>query len=286
MHLLIFLLSLAGSWLIISAFRPGLYRPAILALRARAPKRLTQTQIAVNAIALRLLPLVDIEPIKRTRLAEILSSLGHKETPEEFQARALAKSLLLATALVWSLLLSPYLGLGLMGAACFAAHSGQEKKLQGEMAQRQQRIERELPQLASTIRQNLNSTRDVSSILAAYRKVCGPVLRGEIDRTLNDMVTGNQERALKALEARVASPKLGQLVRGLVAVQRGDDQRTYFDMLAMEYRKSQNEEVSKILLQRPDQLNPYLGLLFLGLVLMITAALGTYIVQQLSILFA
>ena len=286
MQIIIFVLFTLGAMLVVFTLRPGLYGPAVRALRARAPGKPTQTERAIHVVSLRLLPFMDIEPIRRTRLAEILSSLGRGESPEAFMAQAVAKGLLLAAALSWSLLLSPYLGLGLMAGVCFAVYSGQEKKLRGEMEQRQQRIERELPQFASTIRQNLNSTHDVNAILSTYRKVCGPILKNEIDRTLNDMVTGNPERALKALEGRVASPKLGQLVRGLIAVLRGDDQRAYFDMLTMEYRKAQNEEVTKILLQRPDQLNPYLGLLFLGLVLMITAALGTYIIEQLNILFA
>lgn len=100
-----------------------------------------------------------------------------------------------------------------------------------------------------------------------------------------DMVTGNPERAVKALESRVASPKLGQVTRGLIAVLRGDDQRIYFDMLAAEFRKSQNEEVEKELLKRPSKLNPYMGLLFVCMCLMIAASLGTYMVQQMTAYF-
>lgn len=137
----------------------------------------------------------------------------------------------------------------------------------------------------STIRQSLNSTHDVVAILETYRKVCGPILRVEIERTLNDMVTGNPERALKAMEGRVASPQLGQLTRGLVSVPRGDDQRLYFDMLSAEYRKAQNEEVAKALLNRPAQLNKYMALLFVCMVLMIIASLGTYLAQQMGTFF-
>jgi hypothetical protein len=94
-----------------------------------------------------------------------------------------------------------------------------------------------------------------------------------------------QIERMKGAEGRVASPRLGQLTRGLVSVLRGDDQRMYFDMLASEYRKSQNEEVSKALLKRPEQLTKYIALLFVCMVLMIIASLGVYLVQQMGALF-
>jgi Flp pilus assembly protein TadB len=285
MKFLIFLLIAAGTYLTVSPLLSAVYRPAAAVLRLRAPRPLTQTQLAVAKIAGVIEPRVDLEPIKRMRLDEMLKSLGHPESPEAFEANALARAALTALSLLCLVLLNPILGVGLTVVCCLFLYYRQEKKLRKEMEERRQRIERELPQFASTIRQSLNSTCDVVSILETYQKVCGPALREEIHHTLNDMVTGNPERALKALEGRVASPRLGQLTRGLVSVLRGDDQRMYFDMLASEYRKSQNEEVSKALLKRPEQLTKYIALLFVCMVLMIIASLGVYLVQQMGALF-
>ena len=61
------------------------------------------------------------------------------------------------------------------------------KSLEMELAIKRSAIERELPQFASTIRQSLGTTRDIVAILTSYRRVCGPALAGEIDKTLNDM---------------------------------------------------------------------------------------------------
>lgn len=285
MQLIIFVLLALGGYLAASSVLPGVYAPAEAALRKRASKPLSQSELAVRAIAAKLQPFMDVEPVKRIRMEGMLRSLGRTESPELFQAQALAKALLISAGLSVLLLASPFLGAALMALLCVTLYSSQFKRLERELAAKRQRIERELPQFASTIRQSLNSTHDVVSILSAYRRVCGPVLREEIGRTLNDMVTGNTERALKALESRVSSAKLGQLVRGLIAVQRGDDQRVYFDMLAAEYRRSQNEEVTKALLKRPEELTPYIALLFGGMALMIAAALGTYIVQQFTLYF-
>lgn len=286
MKLLIFIFISTGMFLLMTAALPGVYHPAELALRRRAPKPLTQSQAAVQKLATWICPKMDIEPVKRIRIEEQLRSLGHQESPEMFQAVTLARALITSSACLVIVPISVPFGLALTVITCLVLYNSQGNKLNKLMAEKRQKIERELPQFASTIRQSLNSTHDVVAMLETYRKVCGPALHDEIDHTLNDILTGNTERALKAMEGRVSSAKLGQLISGLIAVHRGDDQRIYFDMLAAEYRKSQNEEVAKALQKRPRELDFNMALLFFGMALMIAAGLGTYIVQQFSQLFA
>lgn len=284
-NLVVFALCTLGLWLLIPTRLPGVYRPAALAIRHRTPKTLSQLEVAVQRFAAVLEPHIDMEPIKRARLMETLSSLGRSETPEVWQSRTIAKALFLAMAAIPVLSVSPLFGGVIVLLLGITTYGQQRKALEREMEARRRLIERELPQFASTIRQSLNNTCDVVAILETYRKVCGVALKEEITRTLNDIMTGNSERALKALESRVASPKLSQVVRGLITVLRGDDQRIYFDMLTAEFRKAQNEEVEKELLQRPSKLNPYMGLLFACIFLMVAVALGTYLAQQMTSLF-
>lgn len=284
--ILVFCLTALGLFLIATALWPGTYPPAARAIRAMAPHKLTQTQLILTAIAEKIRPFISLDPIQRLRLAEALKSLGHTESPEEFEANAWSKGIFFAAALLWLPLLSIPLGLAAMVLVCMAVRRSCRQSLERDMAARRQAIERELPQLAGTICQSLQTTRDVAAILASYRKVCGPALAGEIDRTMNDMLTGNPERALRSLEGRVASPQFGQLTRGLISVLRGDDQRVYFQMLAAEYRKAQNEEIAQELLKRPEKLHPNMGLLFLCLVLMIAASLGKDLIDQMGVLFS
>lgn len=285
MKLYIFALWAVGLWLIGSPHCEGVYRPAALAVRHRAPKPLSQTEVIVQRVAAILEPHIDLDPINRSTLEETLLALGYTATPEAWKAKALARAGLFSVAVLPYALISPFFALAGGVLIGVAVYQQQSKKLEAEMTTRRQSIERELPQFAATIRQSLTSTRDVVAILTTYRKICGPALQGEITRTLNDMVTGNPERAIKAMEGRVASAKFGQVTRGLIAVLRGDDQQVYFDMLAAEFRKSQNEEVEKELLKRPSKMNPYMGLLFVCLCLMIAAGLGVFIVQQMHAFF-
>ena len=279
MEWLVAILISAGAFLVCPASFPGISPPARKALRSRAPKALTQSQVLQNQLAEKIAPRLELDPIKQSQTAALLRNLGHAENPELFHAQALAGSLFAAALCAILLLFSVPFGLVGMGLAGISFYRKRQKMLEKELAAKRAAIERELPQFASTIRQSLGTTRDVVAILSSYRRVCGPALAGEIDKTINDMTTGNAERAIRALESRVASPKLGQLTRGLLAVLRGDDQRMYFDVLAEEYRKSQNEEVERELLRRPQKLYPYMGAMFVGFALMLVVSLGTEILS-------
>lgn len=270
-----------GLFLVLSSCLPGVYAPARRALRLRAPKRLTQSRILQRRLADKLAPALDLDPIKRSQTEMMLRNLGHAETPELFHATAIAQSAYFVTLSSAALLISVPLGLGIMIFCGFWFYNRQTGSLERELAEKRAAIERELPQFASTICQSLGSTRDIVAILTSYRRVCGPTLAREIDKTLNDIMTGNAQRAIHALEARIASPKLSQLTRGLLAVLRGDDQRQYFDVLAGEFRKSQDEAIERELLRRPHKLYPYMGVLFVFLILMMIAAVGADLVNSL-----
>lgn len=264
---------------------PGVYPPAAKALRNRTNKKLTSSQILVMRIANKLEPHIDMDPIQRADLSDLLSNLGHPESPEAFRAQAIAQAFIMSCGMILLLLFSVPLGLVAIAFTAITVYQREEKKLRTELDKHRKAIERELPQFASTIRQNLNSTRDVATILRNYNRIAGPALQIEIERTLNEAMTGSVEKAISRLEARVSSAKFGQLTRGLIAVLRGDDQRTYFDVLAGEYRKSQDEEINRILIERPKALRPYMGLMFAALVFMIGATVGVDLISQMGNMF-
>lgn len=285
MKITIFFLTAVGIYIIGVLKCPGVYSSAASALRKRAPKKLSQTEIAVNTIALKIVPLIDLDPIKRAKMSEQLKSLGYNESPEMYHAKALSRGFIMSLIGIPLIALSPIIGVVGMVLVFWRIFSQQEKKLQRELDKRKRQIERELPQFSGTIRQSLNSTHDVIAIFESYRKVCSNSLRDEIDRTLNDMKTGNPERAIKALESRVNSGEFSQLTRGLIGVMRGDDQRVYFDMLTGEYRKAQDQAVAQELIKRPDKLLPNMAMLFGCIVLLTGVALGLYLKVQMGIFF-
>lgn len=272
----------AGLYLVLSSCFPGVYAPARKAMRLHAPKKLTRNQVVQNQLAEKIAPNISMDPIRRSQIEMTLRNLGHTESPEMFRAKAIAQSLYFAAMASVSLLISLPLGVAIVIFCGVWFYNRQISSLDRELAEKRAAIEKELPQFAQTICQSLGTTRDIVAILSAYRRVCGPTLAREIDKTLNDVITGNAERAVHSFELRIASPKLSQLTRGLLAVLRGEDQRQYFDILAGEFRKSQDEAIERELLERPHKLYPYMGVLFVFLVLMIIASLGTDLYHSLS----
>ena len=98
-------------------------------------------------------------------------------------------------------------------------------------------MEKEIPRFALSIGQSLENDRDVLKILTSYRRIAGKEFGAELDQTIADMKTGNYEQALLHLEARVDSPLLSDVTRGLIGVLRGDDQRMYFQMITFDMRR-------------------------------------------------
>ena len=102
---------------------------------------------------------------------------------------------------------------------------------------KREEIERELPRLAATIEQELKAGRNVIGMLERYQKNAGPALKGELDILLADMRSSNYEAALTRFEARLNSPMLSDVVRGLIGVLRGDDSAVYFQMLSHDFKQ-------------------------------------------------
>jgi flagellar protein FlaJ len=287
MKLIVFLLLAVGFVWYSSSRISYVYRPAAVALRKRAPKPPNLTERITNRFSHKILPLVSIDdPAKYNHLNDALKNLNSNDSPELYQAKAISKACILAAPIgMIAIPISVFIGAALTGIVFAMGYKSEMKRVNKQLHERRQKIERELPQLSSTISQSLMSTKDVASILSSYRKVCAPVLAEEIQHTLNDMVTGNPERALKALEGRINSPQLSQITRGLISVLHGEEQSIYFQVLSSEFRKAQDEEVTRELEKRPAKLLPNMGYLFVCFVLMIIAGLGTTIAHQMGTFF-
>ncbi len=190
---------------------------------------------------------------KMEKLDLTLRTVGKEQTARRYCAEAMAQAISIgAFALPLIFLFFP-LALLPAGAAVFS-YLRDMKEPDKLLKIKRERIEAELPKFASTISNSLHTTKDVIKILRSYRKVCGDELREELDITLADMKTGTDETALRKLEGRIGSPKLSELVRGLLSVLRGEDQAMYFAVKNEELRKEYIERQKREILMRPGKL--------------------------------
>ena len=77
------------------------------------------------------------------------------------------------------------------------------------------------------------------------------------DQTIADMKTGNYENALIRFETRIGSPMLSDVIRGLIGVLRGDDQRMYFKMITFDMRQIEQNNLKKEAAKHPKKIQRY-----------------------------
>lgn len=127
--------------------------------------------------------------------------------------------------------------------------------------------------------------RDVLRILTAYRKVAGIAFWVELDKTVAAMKSGSYEDALLRLAARVGSPMLSEVVRGLIGTIRGDDQTIYFEMFSHDMQKLEQNRLEKEAERQPAKIRKYSMLMLLCIVLIYAVVLCSEMIGSLGAIF-
>jgi hypothetical protein len=121
----------------------------------------------------------------------------------------------------------------------------ESRRADEKLAAKRESVERDLPRFVATIEQDLKSSRDVLTMIENFKKNAGAALAGELDILAADMRSSSYEAALTRFEARLNSPMLSDVVRGLIGVLRGDDSTLYFQMLSHDFRQLELQRLKK-----------------------------------------
>ena len=193
-------------------------------------------ETALMTVAVRLAKYIRMDEYKRSRMANVLKASGMNLTPEVYQAYAIVKAGVVLLGVIPCILLLPLLSPVVVILAVLLYFQEIQKADERLKAKREE-IEGELPRMVATIEQELKASRNVIGMLERFRTNAGPALTGELDILLADMRSSNYEAALTRFEARLNSPMLSDVVRGLIGVLRGDDSAVYFQMLAHDFKQ-------------------------------------------------
>lgn len=156
-----------------------------------------------------------------------------------------------------------------------------DEKLKAKRGQ----IESELPRFVATVEQELKSSRNVLGMLENFKKNAGPVFAGELDVLVADMRSSNYEAALVRFEARLNSPMLSDVVRGLVGVLRGDDGAMYFQMLAHDFKQLELQKLKAEAQKIPGKIRVFSFLMLMCFLLTYLAIIGYVILTSLGGMF-
>lgn len=132
------------------------------------------------------------------------------------------------------------------------------RKAEEMLREKREQIEGELYRFASTITQELKNSRDVLSMLEHYKENAGEMFKKELDIVCADMRSGSYEAALTRFEARLNSPQLSDVVRGLIGVMRGDDGAVYFQMLTHDFKQAELQRLKAKAAKIPPKIQCHL----------------------------
>ena len=257
---------------------------AMLNTGRQEKKAARSVEAYLMTLAARLARYIRMDEYKRTRMANILNATGMGMTPEVYQAYALTKAGAVLLGIVPCLLVFPLLSPVLVFMAVMVYFKETQKADEKLKAKRGQ-IESELPRFVATVEQELKSSRNVLGMLENFKKNAGPVFAGELDVLVADMRSSNYEAALVRFEARLNSPMLSDVVRGLVGVLRGDDGAMYFQMLAHDFKQLELQKLKAEAQKIPGKIRVFSFLMLMCFLLTYLAIIGYVILTSLGGMF-
>lgn len=256
-------------------------KKAILSINGKT-KGLSETAIITLAHAVN--KFIKISEYKAASVQKKLYAAELNVSVNFYYSKAVASAIVVSLFGIPLLIISPLLTLGCIVLGIFVYF----KEIQSAdeiIKKKRKNIESELVLFSSTIMQSISASRDVIKIFESFRKVCGTELSHQLDITLADMKTGSYENALRRFDLRINSPLLSDIIRGLLAVLRGDDEQAYFDMLTHDLISKEKEQIKREALKKPQKLKFASYLLMFCAMAIIFYAIGYQIVTNLNKMF-
>lgn len=206
--------------------------------------------------AVRLSKYIPMDEYKKARMRNTLNASGINMTPEEYMASAIVKAGLIGIGIIPSLIILPLLAPIILFLSIMT-YFKEIKKADEELKEKREKIEKELPRFVATITQELKASRDVLSMLENFKKNAGEDFTKELDILTADMRSSSYEAALTRFEARINSPMLSDITRGLIGVLRGDDGTMYFQMLSHDMKQLELQRLKAEAMKIPPKIRVF-----------------------------
>ena len=258
-------------------------RAMITATREQKEKA-NNLEALLNGWAVVLAKYIPMNEYKKHRMKNTLQAAGMNQTPEAYMAFALLKSGLMGVGVILSLMIVPLLAPILLFLTILI-YFREIKKADEKLSAKRAKIEFELPRFVATITQELKASRDVLGILENYKRNAGESFRYELDVLTADMRSGSYEAALTRFEARINSPMLSDITRGLISVLRGDDGAMYFHMLSHDMKQLELQRLKAKAMKIPPRIRVFSFLMLMCFVITYIVIIISEILRSLSGLF-
>lgn len=288
MRILILLIGLSFGLYFIIADRlkiPYLKSSKAIMNMGRTDRKLTTViEAVIMDLSIKLSRFIPMDKYKKNRLSATLEAAGIKMTPECYQAHAVIKAVSVGLLVIPCLAIFPLIAVIVLILAVLV-YFREYQKAENQMQSKRAEIETELLRFVSTIEQELKTSRDVLSILESFKKTTTPVFADEIGITCADMRSGGYEVALMRLEARVNSPQLSDVVRGLISVIRGDDGIMYFQMLSHDFKQAELRKLKAQAQKIPGKIRIFSMIMLMCFLATYLIIIAVQVIQSLGVMF-
>ena len=221
---------------------------------------------------------------KRQELAADLKTAQMDMTPEMYKANAIVKALLIGVFAIPVYFLFPILTPVILFLA-FVLYRMNIRSVRVKIGSKREKIEADLPRLVTTIEQKLKYQRGIMDILQDFAKNARPELKHELDITIADIHSGNEESAINRLESRVGSPMMSDVCRGFVTLIHGDVAENYWSTIAMKFADINRQRLKTEAAKVPKKLKRLSMCMLICFMLMYVVVIVAQIMNSVGVMF-
>ena len=257
---------------------------AMLSAGKQGKEKAKIVDVLLMGWAVKLAKYIPMDEYKKSRMKNTLNAAGMNLTPEEFISSAILKSGIIALLIIPCLMILPLTAPILMFLSIII-YFKEIRKADEILKIKKEKIEVELPRFVATITQELKASRDVLSILENFKKNAGEDFTDELDILTADMRSSSYEAALTRFEARINSPMLSDITRGLIGVLRGDDGSMYFQMLSHDMKQLELQRLKAQAMKIPPKIRVFSFVMLMCFLMTYMAIIVYEIIRSLSGMF-
>ena len=256
---------------------------AMISLTKKNEENVKSLDAFIHSLVVKSAKYLPMNEHKKILLKHTLNAVGITDTPEEYTVNAILKATLISLMSIPCFYIFPLLAPVLILLSVLY-YFKEIRKADDRLKAKQESIERELPRFVSTIAQEIQSNRDVLSMLEKYKKNTTKVFAKELDIVTADMRSGNYEIALNRFQTKFNSPNLSSIVNELIRVINGDDGTIYFQMLAREIKEQEIQRLKGEALKIPSRIKVFSFLMLMCILFMYLVVIIFEIIRSLGMM--
>lgn len=245
-----------------------------------------KNQTLVNRILGRvsklLLPIIKLNESTEYRLQNALDYLHYNVTAKQHFADALSAGIVFAIISLFLFFISPFLGL--IGIICsFLFFKIEYDEPIKKMEQIKEDIEYDSALFCKFIADELKeNNRNVVQILTVSKESMSKSFKRELELTITEMKTSNQEDAIINMGRRINTSTMTQIVVGLLAVLNGNNQTAYFEMLYDKLYKQELTVIKKKNSVKPGKISKLSIILLIAIISQVLVGMFLSLFEELS----